>query len=93
MEINQENQLPEHTSFSKTPCCKDQTLLFQNNEPQKFETVYNLAFFGFDKSSLIEDLLKVPTLISRVVVKMNWNPPPPGNNKVYLLNHSFVDYG
>ncbi|MGI9541004.1 MAG: HYC_CC_PP family protein [Flavobacteriaceae bacterium] len=93
MEINQDNQLPEHTSFSKTPCCKDQTLLFQNNEPQKFETVYNLAFFGFDKSSLTEDLLKVPTLISRVVLKMNWNPPPPGNNKVYLLNHSFVVYG
>ena len=38
MEIDQDYQLPEHTSFSKTPCCKDQTLLFQNNEPQKFET-------------------------------------------------------
>ena len=92
MEINQGNQLPEHISFSKTPCCKDQTLLFQNNNFQKFETVNNLLSFGSGKSSFIEYLFKVSDLIYRVVLNINWNPPPPRNNKVYLLYHSFVVY-
>lgn len=92
MEINQGNQVPEDTSFSKTPCCKDQTLLFQNNDPQKFETVNNLLTFGFGKSSLIEYVFNVSDLISRVFLNINWNPPPPGNNKVYLLHHSFIFY-
>lgn len=93
MEIDQDYQLPEHTSFSKTPCCKDQTLLFQNNEPQKFETESNLVLFGLDKLILNENSFEAPALISRVFLKTNWNPPPPRKNKIFLLNHSFVVYG
>jgi len=92
MEIDQDKRLTKHTSFSKTPCCKDQILLLQNNEPQKFEINSNLVFFGIEKAIQSEDLFEVSTLFSNIVFKIKYTTPPP-RNKIFLLNHSFIIYG
>ena len=93
MEMEENEKLPETTSFTKTSCCKDDTLLFQNHEPQKFESdsrVISLSVNAIVPSESFE-LLKV--LISNQGVLLKWVPPPPRKNKIYLLNHSFVVYG
>jgi hypothetical protein len=93
MEIEQEKGLPEHTSFSKTPCCKDQTLLFQNSEPQKVETKSKVVIFSLENipQEKVSSSLFVPVL--KKVRFSKWSPPLKRNNKIFLLNHSFVFYG
>ena len=92
MEIVQDKRLPNHTNFSKTPCCKDQILLLQNNEPQKFEINSNLVFFWIEKVIQSESLFEVSTLFSKIAFNIEYSNPPP-RNKIFLLNHSFIIYG
>ena len=92
MEIDQDKQLPKHANFSKTPCCKDQILLLQNNEPQKFEIDPNLVFSGIEKAIQSDSLFEVPSLFSNITSKIKYTAPPP-KNKIFLLNHSFIIYG
>ena len=92
METDQDKRFSKHTNFSKTPCCKDQILLLQNNEPQKFEIDSNLVFFGIEKAIQSESLFEVPALFSNVAFKIEYTTPPP-KNKIFLLNHCFIIYG
>ena len=92
MEIDQDKRLPKHTNFSKTPCCKDQILLLQNSEPQKFEIDSNLVFFGIEKAIQLESLFEVPALFSNIAFEIKYTTPPP-KNKIFLLNHCFIIYG
>jgi hypothetical protein len=92
METDQDKRFSKHTNFSKTPCCKDQILLLQNNEPQKFEIDSNLVLFGIEKSIQSECLFEVPTLFSNIASKIKYTTPPP-KNKIFLLNHCFIIYG
>lgn len=92
METDQDKRFSKHTNFSKTPCCKDQILLLQNNEPQKFEIDSNLVLFGVEKSIQSECLFEVPTLFSNIASKIKYTTPPP-KNKIFLLNHCFIIYG
>ena len=92
MEIDQDKRLPKYASFSKTPCCSDQILLLQNNDPQKFEIDSNLVLFGIGKLTQFESLFKVSTLFSNIAFKIKYTTPPP-RNKIFLLNHSFIIYG
>lgn len=93
MQIEQYGHLPEGISFSKTPCCENETLLYQNQEPQKFESEFNLGSFEFEKAILTETLFKTTFLISRNILETKCLPPLSINKKIYLLNHSFVVYG
>ena len=93
MEMEQNNHLSKQTSFSKTPCCKDQTLLFQNLEPQKVEAESNLVFFGLERIFCGEVLTLHSIPVVKNVLYSEWSPPPPGNQKIFLLNLSFVFYG
>lgn len=92
MEIDLDKRLPKHTNFSKTPCCKDQILLLQNNEPQKFEIDSNLDLFGIEKEIHSKSLFEVPISFSNIAFKIKYTIPPP-KNKIFLLNHSFIIYG
>tara|TARA_B100001057_G_scaffold106812_1_gene104452 strand:- start:986 stop:1402 length:417 start_codon:yes stop_codon:yes gene_type:complete len=92
MEIDQDKRLTQYTNFSKTPCCKDQILLLQNNEPQKFEIDSNLVFFIIEKVIQSDSLFEVPTLFSNIAFDIKYTTPPP-KNKIFLLNHSFIIYG
>lgn len=93
MEIKEKNVIPLKKSFSKKTCCKDTVLLFQNDEPQKvsFEEAPNF------KASII-GLVEVN--FSKWIIPFiytskseNWNPPPPDQNKIILLQHRLVLYG
>ena len=92
MEIDQDKRLTKHTNFSKTPCCKDQILLLQNNEPQKFEIDSNLVFFINERAIQSDNLFEAPTLFSNIASDIKYTTPPP-KNKIFLLNHSFIIYG
>tara|TARA_B100000886_G_scaffold24456_1_gene15666 strand:+ start:3087 stop:3500 length:414 start_codon:yes stop_codon:yes gene_type:complete len=91
MEIDKDKLLPKHTNFSKTPCCQDQILLLQNNEPQKFEIISNLVFFEIEKAIQSESLSEISTLFSNIPFKIKYTSP--SRNKIFLLNHSFIIYG
>ena len=93
MEMKDKNVIPLTKSFSKKTCCKDTVLLFQNDEPQKvsFEEAPNF------KASII-GLIEVN--FSKWIIPFiytskseNWNPPPPDQNKIILLQHRLVLYG
>ena len=79
--------------FSKTPCCKDKTFLFQNDEPQKtqLETVDVLVTL-FSSIPLNNFSVNTPPVLL-LIEELNWNPPPPKKNQLILLKHSFVYYG
>jgi hypothetical protein len=81
------------TVLSKTPCCKDATFLFQNDEPQKiqFETVDVIATL-FSTLPLNDFSVNTPPVLL-LIEELNWNPPPPQKNQLILLKHSFVYYG
>ena len=81
------------TVLSKTPCCKDATFLFQNDEPQKiqFETVDVIATL-FSTLPLNYFSVNTPPVLL-LIEELNWNPPPPQKNQLILLKHSFVYYG
>ena len=79
--------------LSKTPCCKDVTFLFQNNEPQKtqLETVDVLVALFSSIPLNIFSVNTPPVLL--LIEELNWNPPPPQKNQLILLKYSFVYYG
>ena len=79
--------------LSKTPCCKDVTFLFQNNEPQKtqLDTVDVLVALFSSIPLNIFSVNTPPVLL--LIEELNWNPPPPQKNQLILLKHSFVYYG
>ena len=88
-----EKESSAKTLLSKTPCCKDATFLFQNDESQniQFETV-NVSANLF--SILPSNYLSVKTpLVLLLIENLNWNPPPPKKNQLILLKHSLVYYG
>ena len=45
MEDTANNQYPENPSFAKASCCADETVLYQNQEPQKQEAESVLQVF------------------------------------------------
>jgi len=93
MEMGEKEKPSFEKNFSKKTCCKDTTLLFQNDEPQKvsFEEAPNF------KASII-GLVEVN--FSKWIIPFiytskseNWSPPPPDQNKIILLQHRLVLYG
>lgn len=82
----------EHT-LSKSSCCKDQILLFQNQEPQKAEADFTIIH----KSPLVWAEVTAPIFnpfqITQKFHIRNWNPPPPNYNQLLSLYQCFVFYG
>ena len=93
MEESTESKLPQNSKVTKSSCCADETILYQNQEPQKYETDGQLKFpnaplvtvFELKDYFIDKGFSKVPNRI--------WNPPPVYKAKIYLLNQSFVVYG
>ncbi len=91
MESKQDSTVPLKTEFSKKPCCKDNTILFQNHEPQKIH-------LGVSKGTAFYTKINLPFYTSylklRFVYKVfsNWNPPPPKSDKIFLVQQSFIFY-
>jgi len=91
MEEGKEKQTTNAIAFSKKSCCEDDVLLFQNHEPQKTHSevqikevpLYVLATVPVDK-------LENPVL-SVVLQPAHWIPPP-GPDKLFLLQHALVFY-
>ena len=93
IEMGEKEGLSLEKKFTKKSCCKDTILLFHNDEPEKvsFEEAPSfkapfIILFGVDFSKGI-----IPLIHSYEAE--NWNPPPPGQNKIILMQHRLVLYG
>ena len=78
MEMSQDKASQNEHSFSKKACCKDTTLLFQNQEPQT-------------QKNFIDSLLEFQFHEIRQTLS-DWNPPPPPTN-LLSLRQALVFYG
>jgi len=93
MEPHQDSKIPFKTEVSKKSCCKDNTVLFQNQQHQKV----NLE--AVQKATAINTSILLPVysldskliLISKVFPK--WNAPPTKSDKLFLTQQSFIFYG
>jgi len=92
MEDTANNQYPENPSFAKASCCEDETVLHQNQEPQKQEAESVLQvfddFFALADKSEPTFSAKSPNLSPQIT----GDPPPLRDIKIYLLNQSIVVY-
>lgn len=92
MEDTANNQYPENPSFAKASCCADETVLYQNQEPQKQEAEGVLQvfddFFALAVKSEPTFSAKSPNLSPQIT----GYPPPLRDIKIYLLNQSIVVY-
>jgi hypothetical protein len=92
MEDTANNQYPENPSFAKASCCEDETVLYQNQEPQKQEAESVLQvfddFFALADKSEPTFSAKSPNLSPQIT----GYPPPLRDIKIYLLNQSIVVY-
>jgi hypothetical protein len=92
MEDTANNQYPENPNFAKASCCADETVLYQNQEPQKKEAVSVLQvfddFFALAVKSEPTFSAKSPNLSPQIT----GYPPPLRDIKIYLLNQSIVVY-
>ena len=93
MESDQEETDPLKSTFSKKSCCKDDTLLFQNHEPQKvqLEAAPKIKSFKAVLVLLVFDLDLKLILVAEEL--FHWDPPPPQIDKLFLAQQSFVFYG
>ena len=93
MEGSSKNQNPENPSFAKASCCADETVLYQNHEPQKVEIENSLPFFDslYLNFEQLEQTYRTNT--ARDTSKITYIPPPRRKIKIYLLNQSFIVYG
>ena len=93
MESHQDSKIPFKTEVSKKSCCKDNTLLFQNQQYHKV----NLESVKKVTANNTSILLPVYSLDSKLIliskVFSNWNPPPPKSDKLFLTQQSFIFYG
>ena len=93
MEYHQDSKVPFKTEVSKKSCCKDNTLLFQNQQYHKV----NLESVKKVSANNTSILLPVYSLDSKLIliskVFSNWNPPPPKSDKLFLTQQSFIFYG
>ena len=93
MESHQNSKIPFKTEVSKKSCCKDNTLLFQNQQYQKvnIESVQKVIDINASILFPIYSFESKLILISKVFT--NWNPPPPKSDKLFLIQQSFIFYG
>ena len=93
MESEEEATDPLKTNFSKKTCCEDDTLLFQNHEPQKvhLEVAPKVTILKAIILLPIYNLDLKPVSVSEELY--NWNPPPPQLEKLFLVQQSFIFYG
>lgn len=93
MESDKEDTNPLKTGFSKKSCCKDDTLLFQNHEPQKVQLEAALKVINFNAKFPLPVYNLDLKPISVAETLFNWDPPPPQIDKLFLAQQSFVFYG
>ena len=92
MDSKHESKKSENTEAYKKSCCKDDTELFQNNEPQKVhvEVVSKVSAL---KSSPFHDIYNSDFKLGFVFEEFsNWNPPPKNSNKIFLVQQSLIFY-
>jgi len=93
MESDQEETDPLKTTFSKKSCCKDDTLLFQNHEPQKVQLEAAPKITSFKAVLALPVFVLDLKPISAAEKLFNWDPPPPQIDKLFLAQQSFIFYG
>ena len=93
MEYHQDSKVPFKTEVSKKSFCKDNTVLFQNQQHQKvnLEAVKKVTAINTSILLPVYSLDSKLILISKVF--SNWNPPPPKSDKLFLTQQSFIFYG
>jgi len=93
MESHQNSKISSKTEISKKSFCKDNTVLFQNQQHQKvnLEAIQKLTAINTSILLPLHSLDSKLILISKVFP--NWNPPPPKSDKLFLTQQSFIFYG
>ena len=93
MESHQNSKISFKTEISKKSFCKDNTVLFQNQQHQKvnLEAVKKVTAINTSILLPVYSLDSKLILISKVFT--NWNPPPPKSDKLFLIQQSFIFYG
>tara|TARA_B100000965_G_scaffold371917_1_gene361231 strand:- start:473 stop:886 length:414 start_codon:yes stop_codon:yes gene_type:complete len=91
MSVQKVQDTHQDYKLTKNHCCKDQTILIQNNEPQKMaDYELHFAFFGISPNKPFQfDDSKM------ILLKKLFTPPKffVYNNKIFLLYQSLIFYG
>ena len=94
MEMSPKKESDKEDSFSKKACCKDTTLLFQNQEPQtQKSTVDSSLELQFQNEVQFDQEHKIRIqFYENNQILSDWNPPPPSTN-LFLLRQALIFYG
>ena len=94
MEMSQNKASQKERLFSKKACCKDTTLLFQNQEPQTQKNfIDSLLEFQFHDLTQFDLEHKNRNYFHEIRQTLSdWNPPPPPTN-LLSLRQALVFYG
>ena len=93
MESHQNSKISFKTEISKKSFCKDNTVLFQNQQYQKVSLESFQKVIAINASILFPIYSFESKLILISKVFLNWNPPPPKSDKLFLIQQSFIFYG
>ena len=91
MSVQKVQDTQQDYKLTKNHCCKDQTILIQNNEPQKTaDYELHFSFFGISPNKPFQfDDSKI------ILLKKLFTPPKffVYKNKIFLLYQSLIFYG
>ena len=93
MEAESIQKNSDHKQYSKSNCCQDNILLFQNHEPQNTKGESTPILFSATNSVIQVKVLNNQTYNKEKVPTYKWSLPPTKKAKIYLLNQSLVVYG
>ncbi len=92
MEMSKKKETPSKKNITKKSCCKDTTLLLQNDEPLKLTAESVTIDSSFIQTAFFTDCLNYTIPVLPIIENKNWNPPPPNDNNIILMQHRLVLY-
>ena len=92
MEMSKKKDIPSKKNITKKSCCKDTTLILQNDEPQKLTTERVTINSSFIQTAFFIDCSNHTIPVIPIFENINWNPPPPNDNNIILMQHCLVLY-